>query len=110
MSVLRFIVENGSLIVQYGAYVLAIIGIISVGLKVWAKAKSGKVKEAKEEAHKIADKLVDILVDVIEKYDLGDVKKAVAEEVEKDTNVKAALDNKLDENGYLNKRKKDRGN
>lgn len=92
---------------QYGSYGIAVITIITLGLKVWKKAVVGDVDAAKEEARKVADRLVDILIDVIEKYDLGEAKKAVAEEVEKDTNVKIVLNKKLDEKNY---RKKERGN
>ena len=47
----------------------------------------------------------------MEKYELSDAKKKIAEEAEKDPEVKAALNVKLENKGYLAKsRKENRGN
>ena len=92
-------------------WAIAVLAIAAKLYGIWKKVKAGKVDEAKAAGHKVSDKIIDLLVEVVEKYELSDAKKKIAEEAEKNPEVKAALNVKLEEKGYLSKsRKENRGN
>ena len=92
-------------------WAIAILAIAAKLWGIWKKVKAGKVDEAKAAGYQVSDKIIDLLVEVVEKYELSDAKKKIAEEAEKDPEVKAALNVKLENKGYLAKsRKENRGN